>query len=87
MKTIKLSSVHYEIAREKMKKRKIRTIEDYMEILIQDDYGRKNGRSWINHSRKLLKKVSFTIIKKHGKAQWSTNARTAEALKYMPTAN
>ena len=45
MKTIKLSSVHYEIAREKMKKRKIRTIEDYMEILIQDDYGRKNGRS------------------------------------------
>lgn len=41
MKTIKLSSVHYEMAREKMEKRKIRTIEDYMEILIQDDYGKK----------------------------------------------
>lgn len=29
------------MAREKMKKRKIRTIEDYIEILIQDDYNTK----------------------------------------------
>ena len=41
MKTIKLSSVHYEMAKEKMKKRKIRTIEDYMEIIVQDDYNIK----------------------------------------------
>ena len=29
------------MAREKMKKRKIRTIEEYMEILIQGDYNTK----------------------------------------------
>ena len=38
MRTVKVSSVHYEMAKEKMKKRKIRTIEDYIEILIQEDY-------------------------------------------------
>ena len=38
MKTIKLSSVHQEMAKEKMKKRKIRTIEDYIGILIRGDY-------------------------------------------------
>ena len=41
MRTIKLSGVHYEMARETMKKRKIRTIEDYLEILIQGDYNTK----------------------------------------------
>ena len=45
MRTIKLSSVYHEMAREKVKKRKIRTIEDYIEMLIQDDYERENGRS------------------------------------------
>lgn len=29
------------MAKEKMKKRKIRTIEDYIEILIQSDYNSK----------------------------------------------
>lgn len=29
------------MAKEKMKKRKIRTIEDYIEILIQSDYNDK----------------------------------------------
>ena len=29
------------MAKEKMKKRKIRTIEEYMEILIQGDYNSK----------------------------------------------
>ena len=32
------------MAREKMKKRKARTLEDYIEALIQDDYENKNGR-------------------------------------------
>lgn len=41
MRTVKVSSVHYEMAKEKMKKRKIRTIEDYIEILIQGDYNTK----------------------------------------------
>tara|TARA_B100000035_G_scaffold306636_1_gene308940 strand:+ start:1076 stop:1234 length:159 start_codon:yes stop_codon:yes gene_type:complete len=38
VKTVKVSSVHYEMAKEKMKKRKIRTIEDYIGILIRGDY-------------------------------------------------
>jgi hypothetical protein len=41
MKTVKVSSVHYEMAKEKMKKRKARTIEEYIEILIQSDYNSK----------------------------------------------
>lgn len=40
-KTIKVSSVHYEIAKEKMKRRKARTIEEYIETLIQYDYHSK----------------------------------------------
>ncbi len=54
MKTIKLSSVHYEMAREKMKKRKARTLEDYIEALIQDDYENKNGRLWVIRSKNCL---------------------------------
>ena len=38
MKTVKASSVHYEMAREKMKRRNARTIEEYIETLIQCDY-------------------------------------------------
>ena len=43
MKTVKVSSVHYEMAKEKMKKKKkkARTIEEYIEILIQGDYNSK----------------------------------------------
>jgi hypothetical protein len=41
MKTVKLSSVHYEMAREKMKKRKVRAIENYIEMLIEEDYNAK----------------------------------------------
>lgn len=41
MKAIKLSSVHYEMAREKAKRRKIGTIEDYIKMLIESDYGAK----------------------------------------------
>ena len=41
MKAVKVSSVHYEMAKEKAKKRKIRSIEDYIETLIQDDYSSK----------------------------------------------
>ncbi len=41
MKTVKVSSVHYEMAKEKMQKRKARTIEEYIEILIQSDYNSK----------------------------------------------
>ena len=57
MKTIKLSSVHYEMAREKMKKRKVRTIEDYMEILIQDDYQINRHSIWINHMGRLFRAI------------------------------
>ena len=41
MKTVKASSVHYEMAKENMKKRKIRTIEDYIGILIRGDYSQR----------------------------------------------
>lgn len=41
MKVIKLSSVHYEMAREKAKKRKVRTIEDYIQMLVESDYNTK----------------------------------------------
>tara|TARA_B100002051_G_C16673171_1_gene605641 strand:- start:421 stop:546 length:126 start_codon:yes stop_codon:yes gene_type:complete len=41
MKTVKVSSVHYEMAKEKMMKKKARTIEEYIEILIQGDYNSK----------------------------------------------
>jgi len=41
MKTVKVSSVHYEMAREKMKRRKARAIEEYIETLIQCDYHSK----------------------------------------------
>lgn len=41
MKAIKLSSVHYEMAREKAKERKIRTIEDYIKMLVESDYSAK----------------------------------------------
>jgi hypothetical protein len=40
MKTIKLSGVHYEMATEKTKKRKIRTVEEYIATLIKEDYGK-----------------------------------------------
>jgi len=41
MKSVKLSSVHYEMAKEKMKKTKARTIDEYIEILIREDYNGK----------------------------------------------
>ena len=37
MRTVKLSSVYHEMAREKTKKSKFRKIEDYIESLIQKD--------------------------------------------------
>ena len=44
MKTVKLSSVFYEMAREQTKKRQFRKIEDYIETLIRNDYENKNSR-------------------------------------------
>ena len=41
MKAIKLSSVHYEMAKEQMKKAKAKTIDEYIEILIREDYSNK----------------------------------------------
>ena len=38
MKTVKVSGVHYEMAKENMKKRKKRTIEEYVAELIKRDY-------------------------------------------------
>ena len=44
MKTVKVSSVHYEMAKEQTKKRQFRKIEDYIETLIRNDYEKKNSR-------------------------------------------
>jgi hypothetical protein len=41
MKTIRVSGVYAEMAKEKMKKRNARTIEEYVEMLIQKDYNDK----------------------------------------------
>jgi hypothetical protein len=38
MKTIKVSQVHYEMAKERMKRRKAKALEKYIEILIEEDY-------------------------------------------------
>ena len=37
MRTIKLSSVYHEMAKEKTKNRRFRKIEDYIAALIQDE--------------------------------------------------
>ena len=44
MRTVKLSGVFYEMAREQTKKRQFRKIEDYIETLIRNDYENKNSR-------------------------------------------
>ena len=44
MRTVKLSSVFYEMAREQTKKRQFRKIEDYIETLIRNDYENKSSR-------------------------------------------
>ena len=41
MRTVKVSSVHYEMAKEKMKKRKARTIEEYVAELIKRDHSQQ----------------------------------------------
>ena len=43
MKTVKSSSVYYEMAKEKINNRQFRKIEDYIEALIQKDYENKNA--------------------------------------------
>jgi len=40
MKQIRVSDVHYQMAIERARKRKMR-VEDYMESLVQEDYNRK----------------------------------------------
>ena len=40
MKHIRVSDVHYQMAIERARKRKMR-VEDYMESLVQEDYNRK----------------------------------------------
>ena len=40
MKQVKVSDVHYQMAIERAKKRKMR-VDDYMESLVQEDYNSK----------------------------------------------
>lgn len=40
MKQIRVSDVHYQMAIERARKRKMK-VEDYMESLIKEDYNRK----------------------------------------------
>ena len=40
MKQIRISDVHCQVANEKSKKRRLR-IEEYIEILVQEDYNKK----------------------------------------------
>lgn len=41
MKTIKISDLHYEMAKEKMKSTKAKRIEEYIEMLVQQEYVKK----------------------------------------------
>ena len=40
MRQIKISSVHYQMAVERSKKRRLK-IEEYIEILVQEDFNKK----------------------------------------------
>jgi hypothetical protein len=48
MKAIRLSGVRYEMAKEKMKGRKMRTVEEYIEMLIQEDFYGKQKSQVVN---------------------------------------